>query len=105
MHPFADGGAVFRQLRQPIQPVDAPAQQVEPELIAERPAERARAPDARPAQLADHGVRTHLAVVDLAFEEGEQHDGEVGQHQARAFDSTLRTVAATRSICSSVSPA
>ncbi len=80
LHVCADAIAVLRQLRKAVEPVDAAAQQVEPDLVAERAADRAGAPDAGPVQLADHRVRAHLAVVDLALEHGEDDDGQVGQH-------------------------
>src|SRR5947209_5389294 len=54
-----------------IEPVDAPTQQVEPELIAGRAAERARGEHARPVELAGRHGDAHGDVVDLAFEDGE----------------------------------
>ena len=60
--------------------MNAAAQQVEPELVAERTAQRAGAPYAGPVQLAGHRVRTHLAVVDFALDEGEEDDRQVGEH-------------------------
>ena len=56
-----DGAAMPGQPRIAIEPVETPAQQVEPEMIARRPAQRAGNQDALPLQLPVLAI-THIAM-------------------------------------------
>ena len=80
LHAMDDSVAMARHPWIAIEPVDASAQQVEPELIARRAAERARDEHACPVQPAGRHRHAHRDVVDLALENGEEEDGEIDQH-------------------------
>ena len=74
VYALANRPPIFPELRESIEPVNAAAQQVEPELIASRAAEHAGTPYARPVQLSDHRIGACLAVIDLPFENCEDDD-------------------------------
>ena len=80
----ADGVAVPAEAGVAIEPVDPSPEQVEPELIARGAPECARDQDGKPAQLTSHRPCAHGAVVDLAFDHGEQEDRQVDQHGSQA---------------------
>src|ERR1035437_5947211 len=103
MDALADRVAVLGEPRVPIQPVKVAAEDVKPQLVAGRPAERARDQHAHPEQLADHRIRADLAVVDLAFDDRCDVNRQVGEHYAVDCARTPRTTRATRAVCSSVS--
>jgi hypothetical protein len=60
--------------------VDAPAQQVEPDLIAGGAAERTGGENGQPEQLPVDRICRDLAVVDFAFDDGEDVDGQILEH-------------------------
>jgi hypothetical protein len=66
-----------------VKPVEASAQQIKPELIAGRPADRAGQEQERPEQLSIDHVGAGLAEIDLSFNDGEEDDDEVGHHESQ----------------------
>src|SRR5438132_8460736 len=76
-----DGVAVTRHPGIFVQPVQASAKHVEPELVAGCAAERPRDEHALPRDLAGGCGDTHRDVVDLAFENRRNVDRDVDEHQ------------------------
>src|SRR5690349_365763 len=75
------GIAVTRHPRIAIEPVNAASQEIEPDLIAGCAAEGAGDEHTLPRELARRGRDAHRDVVDLAFDDGEEKDGDVEQHE------------------------